>query len=704
LWRNSYAAEPVIAGTIAFGDAWNWTTERLSRGMHAVFEAKLPGALPSDAPIDAPELVAYLAQSIQLLADVGSPTCRVTSRDPSKKRAVVHFSCQDFTLGSHSASLAVQVVDWLVQSDKTPERLAALLQSCIEKAGEVGLQHPTLDMLETAIRRGIPWVRLSPHLRHVQLGHGHRQQRLWTTTLSAESALAEEYSKNKILTLDLLRQVRLPVGRYAIVRDVATARRSAQEIGYPVVLKPVDGGKGEAVFVDLRSDAELAATATAARIHERPHMIQNFFPGEDHRLLVVAGKLVAAVRKDTASITGDGHHTVAELVEIENRDPRRMSGRIMDCIPLDERSDRILARQGLTRGSVAERGRVVRVHGVANVSAGATTRDVMDVIHPDNARVAVRAARAIGLNVCGVDFVSPDISKSWHDVGGGICEVNASIGLRPHLQTAMQVDVRDVLLQTVFPPEDDGRIPTAIIAGTASKIGTSRMLANILSSASHVVGCATTEGVSIGMHLVERGDFANARGASIVLRDAVVTAAVLETTPEEIQKAGLCVDHCDVTALLNVTPEQSDTKTVERTVLDTARKAIVLNADDPRCLALATEFTAKLRTILFSRSPGSTASLDHRARGGDALFLANRDGRDTIVVASGSVETTLLAAAEIPATKSGSIELTMNAMAAAALAIGLGIDLDDIRAGLRRFGPGYAVPFCSQDKVALAQA
>ena len=416
----------------------------------------------------------------------------------------------------------------------------------------------------------------------------------------------------------------------------------------------------------------------------------------DHELHLFA-------RKDPAAITGDGIHTVAELVEIENRNPRRISGRVMERISLDERSDRVLARQGLTRASVVEAGRVVRVHSVANVSAGATAEDVLDVVHPDNARAAIRAAKAIGLTVCGVDFVSPDISISWHEVGGGICEVNASVGLRPHLQSAPQFDLYEVLLRTVFPPGDDGRVPMAIIMSGARKSGAGGMLASILSSAGHVVGGATAEGVRIGTELVERGDLANTHGASIVLRDATVTAAVLETTPKEIRKAGLYIDRCDVAALLNVTPGQDGTKIAERMVLGMARKTVVLNADDPQCLALMSDFAPRPRTILFSRSPDSSA--DHRARGGEALFLANRDRRDTIVVATGPNERPLLTTGEISAMNGGSIEPpSMNAMAAAAIAMGLGIDLDDVRTGLKRCGAEYAIPFSSEDEVSLAQA
>ena len=270
LWGNVHAPGPVMAGAITFGDAWNWTTERLPRSLFPLIDAKLPAPMPSDDVLDAAQFVAQLAQRIQLQADIASPSYGVASRDPQERCAVVYFSCRDFTLASQSMSLAVQIVDRLTHPDKTPERFVeAMLQSCIERVNEVGLQHTTLDMVQAATRRGIPWVRLCPLLRHVQLGHGYRQQRLWTTVFSAECPLARDYSTNKILTLDTLSQIRLPVGRYAIVRDIAAARKSAQEIGYPVVLKPVDGKKGQSVFVDLRNDAELMAAATAARCKAR---------------------------------------------------------------------------------------------------------------------------------------------------------------------------------------------------------------------------------------------------------------------------------------------------------------------------------------------------------------------------------------------------------------------------------------------------
>ena len=416
--------------------------------------------------------------------------------------------------------------------------------------------------------------------------------------------------------------------------------------------------------------------------------------------MVIEGKLVAAARKDTASVAGDGIHTIAELMERENRDPRRIAGVELRPMILDQETDRILARQGLTRATIPEAGRVVRVKGTANFAKGGGIVDVLASVHPDNARLAIRAAEAIGLKVAGVDFICTDISKSWRQIGGGICEVNTTVDLHSELRPSPDGDVRDVLLQSLFAHGDDGRIPTAMVTGTTGKTSTSTMLASILSSAGHVVGSATTEGVRIESELLEQGDLASADGASIVLRDPTVTAAVLETARGGIVKTGLYVDRCDVAALLNVQREQigmdgietlDDMVALKRKILDIARKAVVLNAEDPRCLALAEEFKPRLRTILFSRSPDTPAIRSHAAAGGDALFLAKKDGRETIVIASGSHEVPLLATEEIPATNGGLIWFHgVNAMAAAALALGLGVGHDAIRTGLRRYGREYA--------------
>jgi len=639
MWRNMYSPQPVLAGTMLFGNAFGWTTERLSPALLSALEGKLPGVVSRAVSLDAAEIVARLAQHIQLQGDMAAPFCGVGSRDEKKQCADIFFACRDPMIAPQCLALAGQIVYRLAHSDITVEHLAGMLKSCDDMIARHGLEWRTWLMVQAAERLGIPWFRNSGFVRHVQLGHGHRQRRLWKTSFSDEPAYGRDYAKDKLLTMSTLAQLMLPVGQYAPVRDVASAMKFAAEIGYPVVLKPVVGGKGDSVYANLRDEAELKRVLTAARINERPFMLQSFFPGDDHRLMIVNGKLAFAVQRTPASVKGDGQHTIAELIEIENRDPVRVNDLVMYPIVLDADSDRIISQQGFTRSSVIAKGRVVRVKGTANIATGGTMLDVTNMVHPDNVHAAIRAAKAIGLVITGVDFITPDITKSWHEVGGGIC-------------------------------------------------------------AGYIVGSATTEGVRIDGELIEQGDFASADGASIVLRDSIVTAAVLETARGGIVKTGLYVDRCEVAALLNIERDYigmdgvetlDDMVKITRKSLDVARKAVVLNADDSRCLALADEFKPRLRTILFSKSPETAAIRGHVASGGEALFLAKRDGRETIVVASASDEIPLLATDEIPATNGGLIWFHgVNALSAAALAIALDIGHDAIRAGLSRYGKEYA--------------
>jgi cyanophycin synthetase len=703
MWRNLYSPQPALVGTVLFGSAFGWTTERLTAAHHSVFEEQLPGAIPRLVTLAAPDAVARLAQHLQLLGDIASPFYGVASRDEKKQSAEIFFSCRDPVIGPQSLSLAAQIVYHLAQGVLTADRLAELLKSCSENIPRHALEARTRSMIQTAERLGIPCFRTNGLVRHAQIGQGVRQQRFWNTMFSAESAFARDYAKNKLLSLTTLSQLMLPVGQFGAVWDVASAVKLAGEIGYPVVLKPTDGGKGDSVYVDLRDENELRAALAAARVGERALMLQSFFPGEDHRLLIVAGKLCYAGHRIPASVKGDGRHTIAELVAIENRIPERNGASTLFHIVLDAESDRILARRGLTRASILEAGRIVRVKGTANVATGGTVVDMTARVHPDNLNAALRAHAAIGLVVTGVDFITPDISKSWHEVGGGFCEVNATVGL-PHESVTPGTDVQRILIRAFYPEGDDGRIPTAMVTGTYGKTTVALMLASILTSAGHTVGAATTESIRIGTEEIALGDYAATDGASVVMRDATVTAAVLETARGGLIKRGIYLDHCDVAALLNVDREQigidgietlDEMAALKRKVLDTARKAVVLNADDARCLALAPEFISSLRTFLFSRDAQSSALRDHRARGGDVLYIDRSGGEETIVSASGSDAVSLIKTSEIPVTNGGVFwQHASNAMAAAGLALGLGIGLDTIRSGLRRYGKEYAAAYC----------
>ncbi len=639
-WRNTYAHHPVLLGTVFFGDAFDWTTQRLSPALLSSLMEKMPGAVPDSGPIGAAELVAGIAQRIQLLGDVTARLCGAASRNDAQRRAVLFFSCRDMFLAPRSLLHAVQIANGLIQPEFSAERLARMFKRCADMVEAHGLGRTTLDMAEAAERRGIPWFRPNDVARHIRLGQGFRQQHFGSTTFEAEASFGCDYSRDRLLTFSALAQIGLPAGRFAVVKDVGSARRSAEKVGYPLVLKPVDGMGGQPVCVDLRNDEQLRAALAIVRIHEREYLLQSYFSGSDHRLLVVAGKLVAAARRIPAGITEEGLHRV----------------------------------------------------------------DVMDTIHRDNAQAVVRAAKAVGLNNADVVFISPDIAKSWREVGGGIGEVRAAAGLPPDGPSAPSLNVRGKTIDVFCPDGDDGRILAAMITGTKGKTTTTGMLASILSVAGHTVGYATTEGVTIDGERVADGDLASWNGAAIVLRDPTVTAAVLETPRGGLVKYGMYLDHCDVAALLNVQLEQigmdgietlDDMAVLKRKVLDAARKAVVLNADDPRCLKLAPEFSRSVRTFLFSRNWDSQALGEHLARGGDALFLDKHDGNETIMVASGSNTTPLLRTAELPVTVNGLFwQHASAAMAAAALAIGLSIDMDTIKEGLKRYGREFPAATC----------
>jgi cyanophycin synthetase len=691
LWRSIYAPRPVFTAELALGEAANWTAASLPEPLLAALQNALPGSA-IDTGTGAAQLVASLAQHFQLAGDVTPRLSGVHAYDQEKHVATIFFAAMDPLLAEASLALALQSANATVQARLSAGNLPAYINRCLEHGLRRGLDQSTRAMVAEVERRNIPWFRISGSSRMVQLGQGARQRRIFETLRSVESPIGRELSHDKILSFHVMSQIRLPVGRFAVVRDVETALRAAKTIGYPIVLKPVAGRKGEQVYANLLNPQELRAALTRVSGGRR-FLLQSFFPGDDHRILIVGGKLVAATRRIPASVTGDGKSTVTQLVEKENRDPRRGPGfsNLMNFIVLDHEADRMLRSLAHTRDSVPAAGERVRLRSISNISSGGTALDVTDIIHPDNVQVAVRAAKVLELSVAGVDFMSPDISKSWREVGGGICEVNAVVGLRPHLLAKPEMDILGPIIETVYPGRQNGRIPTAMITGSKGKSTTTRMLGRILACAGHTVGMVTTDGVVVGEEEIAKGDLAGSSGASIVLRDPTVTAAALETARGGLIKSGMYLDWCDVAALTNVGREQigmdgietvEDMAALKRKVLEAARKAVVLNADDVHCATMSEEFAKPIRTILFSLDAKSSVVRKHIQNGSEVIVLAG----DSIEVQNGAGSEPLLQVSELPSTMNGLIRANIaNAMAAAGLAIGLGVAHEHIRDGLRRY-------------------
>ncbi len=555
----------------------------------------------------------------------------------------------------------------------------------------------TASLVAAAEKNGIPWLRLNDQSL-VQLGHGKYQQRIQATVTGQTPHIAVELASDKEETNKILATLGLPVPKQELVQSEGQAVRAAQRIGFPVVTKPYNGNHGRGISIRLTTDAEVAQGYLVAREHSRSVIVETFLEGDDHRLLVVNGELVAATRRTPGHVVGDGTRSVAALIEIVNQDPRRGVGheKVLTRLELDAQAHKMLERVGMTEHSVPEAGQVVYLRSTANLSTGGTATDVTDVIHPDNREMAERAVRAIGLDVGGVDFLSKNITESYRKIGGGICEVNAAPGFRMHVAPSEGTprDVAGPVINMLFPPGAASRVPIAAITGTNGKTTTSRMLAHILKMAGFTPGLTTTDGVYIDGQRTVAGDMTGPVSARMVLADPQIDVAVLETARGGLLRAGMGVNEVNVGGVLNVQADHLGLKgidtleqlaEVKRIVVEVATDCAVLNADDPLVLRMS-GYTEAKNICYVTVNPQHTLVREHIRAGGRACALEAGVNGQMIALYDRGGHIPLVWTHLIPATLEGrAMHNVQNAMFAAAMAFSLGIKLDAIRQGLRTF-------------------
>jgi len=656
----------------------------------------------------------HTALELQTLAgqDIGYGKAR-TAYDPDgePRHGIYHvvFEYEQEDVGLTAGHLAKRLLESFIWPERDPafayqEELHRLIRLAERKA----YGPSTRALVEEARRRDIPVQRLDPDRSLVQLGHGTYQRRIWATVASTTGDIAVDIAANKELTSELLRNVGIPVPDSRTVEDEDEALRSAARIGYPVVLKPLDGNHGRGVGIDLRDEAAVRAHYPVARDASRGGavLVESYVVGKDYRVLVVGGRVVAVAERVPAHVVGDGEHTLAELVEVTNADPRRGVGheKILTRIVLDRAALALSTAQGYGPDDVPPVGTHVQLARTGNMSTGGTSIDRTDEIHPDNWAIAAQAAQVIGLDVAGIDFLTPDITQSVRAVGGAICEVNAGPGFRMHTHPTEGIprDVARPVLDLIFPPGSAGRVPIVAITGTNGKTTTSRMVAHILKTAGRTVGLTTTEGIEIDGIRIASGDMSGPGSARMVLQNPAIDAAVLETARGGLLRSGLGYGRADVAIVTNVAEDHMGLKGIH-TLDDLARvKAVVaastgrdgtvvLNADDARVAAMAR--VAHGHIVYFTLAPGGPEEVPVAARhlrnGGRALGLRETPQGEVLALWDRR-EIGLLRVADIPATFGGRARVNVaNALAAAAAAIGLGIDPACIREGLRTFAPTY---------------
>ncbi len=620
----------------------------------------------------------------------------------------VIYSYEEEQVGLAAAELAVEMIHQAIPESlrggaeiRSDFNFEEELDELITFAQRRQFGPSTASLVRAAEERDIPWLRLNDYSL-VQFGHGKFQKRIQATVTSETRHIAVEIASDKEETNDLLTAIGLPVPRQRLVRTVRRAVRSAESLGYPVVVKPYNANHGRGVSLNLTTAQEVEAAVEKAKEHGRSVLVEQMIEGFDHRMLVVDGELIAVSKRVPGHVIGDGQSSISELVDRVNEDPRRGVGheKVLTRIELDYQANRLLEGAGYTADTILDKGEVFYLRSTGNLSTGGTAIDLTDVVHPDNKEMAQRAARAIGLDVAGVDFITPDITRSYREIGGAICEVNAAPGFRMHVAPTegKPRDVAGPVMDMLFPPGVPTRIPIAALTGTNGKTTTARMLAHIFKMSGATVGLTTTDGVYIDGQRTAAGDMTGPQSAQMVLRDPKVDTAVLETARGGLLRSGLGYSSCNVGAVLNIANDHLGLKgidtveqlaEVKRTVVEVARDCAVLNADDILCLKMAAHTEAD-RIAYFTMDPTNPLVRQHIQAGGLAIVLEQGIKGHMVTLYDDGLDLPLLWTHLIPATMEGkALHNVQNAMAAALMAYAMDMKVDNIRQGLRTFDASF---------------
>ena len=597
---------------------------------------------------------------------------------------------------------AIELADALVQAalNDTPFDAPAAIAELRELDEHERMGPSTQSIVDAAVARGIPFKRLTAGSL-VQLGWGSKARKFQAAEVDQTSSVAEAIAQDKDLTKRLLHAAGVPVPLGRPVVDVQDAWAVAQEVGladgWPVVVKPQDGNQGKGVTVNITTRPQLEAAYATALAYGSQVMVERFLPGHDFRLLVVGNQLVAAARRDPPQVLGDGVHSVAQLVEQVNQDPRRGSGHgtALTKIRLDDIALGRLASEGLTPDSIPAQGQRVVLRNNANLSTGGSATDVTDDVHPTIAARAIEAAASIGLHICGVDVIAESMLKPLEAQGGGIVEVNAAPGLRMHLAPSFGKarNVGQPMVDLLFPAHDDGRIPVVAVTGTNGKTTTTRLIAHIFAAQGLRVGMTNTDGVYVAGRQIDSGDCSGPKSARNVLAHPEVDAAVLECARGGVLREGLGFDRCQVAVVTNVGEGDhlglnyittvEDVMVLKRVIVQNVAPSgyAVLNAMDPHVAPMARVCTGQV--IFFGADRHHPIMATHRAQGQRVVYVD--PAKACIVAAEGGMKESI-ALADIPLTHNGAIGFQVdNAMASVAAAWAAGLPWETIRRGLASF-------------------
>ena len=646
-------------------------------------------------------IIEHFALEMQTLA--GMDTGYGRTRETGEKGIYnVVFSYHEEEVGRFAAYASVNMFLTLAEGTALDE-IKTLLMNDVRRMREIREEvrfgPSTGSLVEEAENRGIPFIRLNDQSL-VQLGYGVYQKRIQATTTANTNMIAVDIAANKHATKKLLGDMGVPVPKGYRIRDIDELEETLEAVGFPVVIKPLDGNHGKGATVGINSIEEAKIAWERAKEYSRWIIVEQQLEGADFRALVVNNRLIAVAERVPAHVIGDGKNTIQQLIDETNADPRRGYGheKVLTEIVVDNQTLRCIRGAGYQLDMVLPKGEKLTLKSTANISTGGTAIDLTDEVHPENVFLFERIARIIGLDVAGVDVIAPNVSEPIRQNGGGVIEVNAAPGFRMHLAPSEGIgrNVAEHVIDMLFPQGAPSRIPIFAITGTNGKTTTTRLIAHILRNSGRSVGFTTTDGTYIGNEQITRGDNTGPVSAQLVLKDPTVDVAVLETARGGIIRSGLGFDHADVGVVLNVAEDHLGLKDVN-TLEDLARvKSVVPRAVHRRGYAVLNaedELVYKMselvdgRVVCFSMDENHPNIKRRAARGRVSCVFEN----GYVTILKGKWKVRIEKVANVPLTYGGRAEFMIQNVLAATLACFVhGVSIEDIRVGLTTFNAGTA--------------
>jgi cyanophycin synthetase len=641
-------------------------------------------------------VIEHIALEIQCLAGMNCGYGR--TRGTGKKGIYnVVFSYMEEAVGVYAAKAAVRIADALIKGEEYD--IDNDIREMRELREKVRFGPSTGSIIDEAMARDIPFIRLNS-ASLVQLGYGKNQVRFRATMTDRTSSIAVDLASNKDETKRMLLEAAIPVAKGVCIASADEVNDAVQKIGFPLVFKPLDGNHGKGASINVKTLEEAHIAFDHAKKYSRKIIVEKFISGFDFRVLVIDNKFIAAALRQPAHVVGDGKLSIQELIEKENKDPRRGYGHenVLTEISIDKETLDQLAKLDYTLETVLKKDELCYLKGTANLSTGGTSTDITDIVHPHNIFICERISRVIGLDICGIDIMAPNLSEPLEANGGVVLEVNAAPGFRMHLAPAngLPRNVAAPVLDMLYPTGKSCRIPIIAITGTNGKTTTTRLISHIVKNNGYKVGFTTSDGIYVGNSMLTKGDTTGPVSAEFILKDPTVEFAVLETARGGILRAGLGFGRCDVAVVTNIQEDHmglSDINTlddmarVKGVIVEAVKRDgyAVLNADNQHCVNIGNN--ADCNVAYFSMDENNPVIKEHCRKGGIVAIYEN----GFITIKKGDWKFRVEKVTTIPLTFGGRVSFMIyNVLAATLASYVYGFKIEDIRVGLETFIPSAA--------------